>query len=50
MSPYEPYKERKKEILINEFLNSGDYLFQEENDLKIYKKTGNLILNGENED
>ena len=47
---YKPYEEYRKDILIKEPLNEDDYLYEDNGQIKIYRKSYKYIFDGENED
>ncbi|MDK0947723.1 BppU family phage baseplate upper protein [Clostridium perfringens] len=44
---YEPYKEDKKDILIKEPLREGDYLYEDNGQVKIYRPTKQYTFTGD---
>lgn len=47
---YEPYKEYKKDILIKEPLKEREYIYEDNGQVKVCRKSYEYTLNGENED
>ncbi|MDG6877294.1 BppU family phage baseplate upper protein [Clostridium perfringens] len=47
VSAYEPYKEDKKDILIKEPLREGDYLYEDNGQIKVYRDCGKYIFTGD---
>ncbi len=46
-TPYEHYKENKKDILIKEPLHEGNYLYEDNGQVKVYKEAKKYIFNGD---
>ncbi|PWW86606.1 BppU family phage baseplate upper protein [Clostridium perfringens] len=44
---FEPYKEDKKDILIKEPLHEGNYLYEDNGQVKVYKEAKKYIFNGD---
>ncbi|NGT47735.1 BppU family phage baseplate upper protein [Clostridium perfringens] len=44
---YEPYKQDKKDILIKEPLHEGNYLYEDNGQVKVYKEAKKYIFNGD---
>ena len=49
-TPYEHYKENKKDILIKEPLKEREYIYEDNGQVKVCRKSYEYTLNGENED
>ncbi|MGV3100566.1 BppU family phage baseplate upper protein [Clostridium perfringens] len=47
---YEPYKDDKKDILIKEPLKEREYIYEDNGQVKVCRKSYEYTLNGENED
>ncbi|MBI6069395.1 BppU family phage baseplate upper protein [Clostridium perfringens] len=47
VTPYEPYKSDKKDILIKEPLHEGNYLYEDNGQVKVYKEAKKYIFNGD---
>ncbi|WP_338842776.1 BppU family phage baseplate upper protein [Clostridium perfringens] len=45
-TPYEPYKEDKKDILIKEPLKEGDYVYEDNDQVKVYRPTKQYTFTG----